>query len=178
MIVTEEKYIKHRLKRLKSNHMNLNTFVLAQARALAILVSLLNGGLIFAANAATEAVSFDLKACRSEAKTTLDYNGCASRAQEQSELLLNQYLEKAYEQDWGEGTKKRILQSQQAWETYKAAHCSAVDGNWSGSISTMIYHECRTRVTKARTLEIWESFLYGIGGSGYSALPKPVFDSQ
>ena len=158
--------------------MNRNTSVLAQAKSLVVLALLVNGGSIYGASAASEEVSFDLEACRSEAKTTLDYNYCASRAQEQAERLLDQYLEKAYEQDWGEGTKSRILKSQQAWEAYSASHCSAVDGNWSGSISTMMYHECRTRVTNARTLEIWGSFLFGVGGSGYSALPKPDFDTQ
>lgn len=176
MIVTEEKHIKHRLKRLKSNHMNLNTSVLAQARALAILVPLLIGGVILGADAATEEVSFDLKACRAEATTTLAYNYCAARAEEVADELLNQYLEKAYEQRGSETAKSKIFRSQVFWEAYRASHCQAAEGE--GSISTMMYHQCRTRVTNARTLEVWESFLWGIGGSGNSVLPKPVFDTQ
>ena len=156
--------------------MNRNTSVLAQAKSLVILALLVNGGLIYGASAASEEVSFDLEACRSEAKTTLDYNYCASRAEEVADQLLNQYLEKAYEQRGSEAAKSEIFRSQVFWEAYRGSHCQAAEGE--GSISTMMYHQCRARVTNARTLEVWESFLWGIGGSGNSVLPKPVFDTQ
>jgi uncharacterized protein YecT (DUF1311 family) len=156
--------------------MNLTTSVFAQAKPLVILAFLLSVGLIFGVRAATEEVSFDLAACRAEATTTLAYNYCASRAEEVADELLNQYLEKAYEQRGSETAKSKIFRSQVFWEAYRASHCQAAEGE--GSISAMMYHQCRARVTNARTLEVWESFLWGIGGSGNSVLPKPVFDTQ
>ena len=155
--------------------MNQNTSVLAQAKSLVMLAFLLSGGLILGASAATEEVSLDLTACRAEAKTTLDYNYCASRAEEVADELLNQYLEKAYEQRGSETAKSKIFRSQVFWEAYRASHCLAAEGE--GSISTMMYHQCRARVTNTRTLEVWESFLQG-WEAGSSILPKPVFDAQ
>ena len=155
--------------------MNLTTSVLAQAKSLVILALLLSVGLIFGASAATEEVSFDLEACRAEATTTLAYNYCASRAEEVADQLLNQYLEKAYEQRGSETAKSKIFRSQVFWEAYRASHCQAAEGE--GSISTMMYHQCRARVTNARILEVWESFLQG-WEAGSSILPKPVFDTQ
>jgi len=129
--------------------------------------------------AKAEETSIDPTTCKIEAKTTLDYNYCASLREAAAATLLNKYLQMAYGQVPDEGVAYALTQSQEAWKAYKDSHCVSVYKLWKmGSISTLMEYDCRTRVINARTLEIWQSFLTGMGEAGYSVLPKPKFEDQ
>jgi len=91
-------------------------------------------------------------------------NFCALQDSKKADAELNQVWAtlfpklKTWDRDtipqW-QGLPDAVLNAQRAWIAYRDAHCSAEGFRYrGGSIEPLIYHACRARVTRERTLQL------------------------
>lgn len=106
--------------------------------------------------------------------TTVEMNRCKSQEVAAANAMLDKYLQASLDRHEDNGQlAERIESSQSAWETYRDAHCGAVYEKWSGgTIRGLIGGECRLRLTRERTHELWRSWLT-YGDSSPPDLPDP-----
>ncbi len=92
---------------------------------------------------------------------TYQMNECAKQKMATADNQLELYFTKAkqkYKQD--PKLVDKLVLEQQAWITYRKAHCDAVSQKWAGgTIAGVIYGKCIISMTKERTHLIWESYL-------------------
>ncbi|BES72337.1 hypothetical protein RE428_33550 [Marinobacter nanhaiticus D15-8W] len=106
--------------------------------------------------------------------TTVEMNRCKAQEVETADAMLDKYLRASLDRYKDNGQlAERIESSQSAWETYRDAHCGAVYEKWSGgTIRGLMGGECRLRLTRERTHELWRSWLT-YGDSTPPDLPDP-----
>jgi len=106
--------------------------------------------------------------------TTLDLNACSVENTEIAFGEVQMYLNAALQRHGSERSVKRALKdSQEAWENYREVYCQSVYEHWkSGSIRTMKYLDCVQRLSKMRSLSIWEEFLTFVDSTP-PILPRP-----
>lgn len=98
-----------------------------------------------------------------EGSTTRDVEQCLAAEFARADAVLNRYYAAAV----GRLTKKRAMTaltklraSERAWITYRDAECAAVYEWWKeGTIHGAMALGCQTRVTKARTMAVWQNWL-------------------
>lgn len=86
----------------------------------------------------------------------------------------DQYLQaslKRYAED--RETSDAILKADKLWKAYRAAQCDAVYSSWGdGSIRMDAYESCVASMNKARSKELWQSFLTYVDSTP-PILPEP-----
>lgn len=106
--------------------------------------------------------------------TSMDISRCMGIAVDEADEELKKYLQASidhYQDD--DETARLISASQEAWEEYRTQHCKTVFHIWSdGTSASEKMGECRLRLTKARTHEIWQAFLTSDDGKA-TDLPEP-----
>jgi len=98
--------------------------------------------------------------------TTAEMRICASERLRAAEKDLGRYLEAA----------RRLARppaaldsAQAAWLSYRDQACRAAAGQYEGgSLQPVVMLDCRLRLTRERTLELWRAYLTEEG-----ALPEP-----
>lgn len=107
---------------------------------------------------------------------TVSIDACAQADFEAADVELNRYYRAALQRLRSEKEDKAaeaLVTAQRAWIRYRDAECSAVYENWSGgSIRTLMYLDCRTGLTKARTEAIWSHWLTYMDSTP-PILPRP-----
>tara|TARA_R110001592_G_scaffold363347_1_gene684675 strand:- start:15037 stop:15387 length:351 start_codon:yes stop_codon:yes gene_type:complete len=97
-----------------------------------------------------------------------------SQASERPSANHDQYLQaslKRYAQD--RETSDAILKADKLWKTYRDAQCDAVYSSWrEGSIRFSAHENCVTSMNKARSKELWQSFLTYVDSTP-PILPEP-----
>lgn len=108
------------------------------------------------------------------AGNTLEINACIDREVNQAESELEKYFSAAMTLVESEPAAQEALnQSQQAWLTYRRAHCDAIYQQWiDGSIRGAMFGGCMLKLTKIRTHVIWEDYLTYMD-SETPVLPEP-----
>ncbi|WP_137297824.1 lysozyme inhibitor LprI family protein [Psychromonas sp. SP041] len=106
--------------------------------------------------------------------STLDINYCAGVELSKAELEMTAYLAKSKERN---SDDKELIaaidNAQQAWGVYIEAHCSSIYTMWrDGSIRGVMSLNCKTKLTKQRTHEIWSNFLTYMDSTP-PVLPEP-----
>ncbi|MEL0659448.1 lysozyme inhibitor LprI family protein [Psychromonas arctica] len=106
--------------------------------------------------------------------STLDINYCAGVELSKAELEMTAYLAKSKERN---SDDKELIaaidNAQQAWGVYIEAHCSSIYTMWrEGSIRGVMSLNCKTKLTKQRTHEIWSNFLTYMDSTP-PVLPEP-----
>ena len=124
--------------------------------ALAVLLPVSSAGNVFAQQP---------DPCKGE--TTAEMRICASERLRAAESEMQRYFEAA----------RRIARppsaldgTQAAWVTYRDQACRAAAGQYEGgSLQPVVMLDCRLRLARERTLELWRAYLAEEGG-----LPEPV----
>ena len=106
--------------------------------------------------------------------STLDINYCAGVELSKAELEMTVYLAKSKERN---SDDKELIaaidKAQQAWSVYTEAHCGSIYTMWrDGSIRGVMSLNCKTKLTKQRTHEIWSNFLTYMDSTP-PVLPEP-----
>ncbi|TBW57978.1 DUF1311 domain-containing protein [Marinobacter halodurans] len=108
------------------------------------------------------------------AVSTMDINLCKAKEVEKAEGQMDKYLQasiKRHKDD--QSTVRLINDTQDVWEKYRTKHCDTVFHIWAdGTIRGVMRGECKLRLTKARTHELWQSFLT-YGDDTPPDLPEP-----
>ncbi|ROT98742.1 DUF1311 domain-containing protein [Marinobacter sp. R17] len=93
--------------------------------------------------------------------STMDIELCNAKAVDQAEGEMDKYLEASLQRNKDEESTIRLInESQEAWEAYRTKHCDTVFRRWGDdTIRVQKRGECKLRLTRARTHEIWTSFL-------------------
>jgi uncharacterized protein YecT (DUF1311 family) len=69
---------------------------------------------------------------------------------------------------------KSIDVAQKAWSLYAEAHCDSIYTMWrEGTIRGVMHLNCKTKITKLRTHELWENFLTYLDSTP-PVLPEPA----
>jgi uncharacterized protein YecT (DUF1311 family) len=123
--------------------------------------------ILFAALAGTPAarsLAQEADPCKSE--TTAGMRACLLARMRNAETDLQRYLEAARR----EARPPSALDSAQAaWVAYRDQACRAAAGQYEGgSLQPVVALDCRLRLTRERTLELWRAYL-----SEADALPEP-----
>ena len=110
-----------------------------------------------------------------KAITTPDINYCAGVELTKAELEMKTYLTKSKAHNhYDPELLESIDIAQKAWALYAKAHCDSIYTMWrEGSIRGVMSLNCKTKVTTARTHEIWENFLTYMDSSP-PVLPEPL----
>lgn len=97
----------------------------------------------------------------STSATTIDINKCKAQEVELVYATLKQYLSASLRQNKEDKiTSEFIQESQHEWEKYSEKHCKTIYQKFiDGSIRNVMYHECKLRLAKRRTYELWYSYL-------------------
>lgn len=106
--------------------------------------------------------------------STLDINYCAGIELNKAELEMTTYLAKSKEKNsYDKELITAIDKAQQAWKVYIKAHCDSIYTMWrEGSIRGVMSLNCKTKLTKQRTHEIWSNFLTYMDSTP-AVLPEP-----
>ncbi|WP_165856877.1 lysozyme inhibitor LprI family protein [Marinobacter sp. JSM 1782161] len=93
--------------------------------------------------------------------TTMDMTRCASMELESANEEMKQYLQAALDRyDEAPSNHRLINAAQETWDEYRTKHCDSLFHVWSDStLGSVKFAQCKTRLTRARTHEIWRSFL-------------------
>ena len=111
--------------------------------------------------------------------TTRDVEQCLATGFARADAELNRYYAAAVarltrEQDTT--TLAKLRASERAWIAYRDAECDAVLNSWKGgTVRGAMTLGCRTRITEARTLEVWENWLTYVDSTP-PVLPRPHRD--
>jgi len=91
---------------------------------------------------------------------------CLSDSVRAAERRMQRYLDAAR----GAARPPEALDTaQSAWTSYRDAACRAASGQYEGgSLQPVVALDCRLRLTRERTLELWRAYL-----SNEGALPEP-----
>jgi uncharacterized protein YecT (DUF1311 family) len=94
-------------------------------------------------------------------KSTYDYKVCGGRQLEAARQELTHYLEASRLKILDDAqTLAALDESQKTWEAYEKAQCNALYTKWrQGSVAGVMEVECQVTMTKARTHELWKSWL-------------------
>lgn len=109
-----------------------------------------------------------------KAANTLEINYCAGQKVAQAEQQMQTYLAKSKSRHASDPEFITALDaSQQAWQQYADAHCSAIYSYWrEGSIRGVMHASCMEKVTKQRTHELWSNYLTYMDSTP-PVLPEP-----
>ncbi len=93
--------------------------------------------------------------------STYDYKVCGGRQLEAAKQELTRYLEASRLKIADDvQTLAALDESQKTWEAYKNAQCNALYTKWrQGSVAGVMEVGCQVAMTKARTHELWKSWL-------------------
>jgi uncharacterized protein YecT (DUF1311 family) len=109
--------------------------------------------------------------------TTLDVNACLSQSLDRSKARLDKYKEAALRRcgdDNQSALRIGIQAAQDAFEAYRSIECAAVYENWKdGTIRGAMSLSCETRLTDARTHDIWQDWLQYMDSTP-PVLPEPT----
>jgi len=96
-----------------------------------------------------------------ELTTARAISHCLSSEVDSAEVEQERYLQRAsirYADD--KQVIALLVGAQNAWASYRKAHCNAVYQSWvKGSIRTITLNQCRLDITRRRTHEIWQAYL-------------------
>jgi len=120
----------------------------------------------------TFALSDDIDCTK--AISTIDINYCAGVKLVNAEKIMNEYLSESKKHNSNDPELiKSIEEAQKAWGLYADAHCDSIYSMWrEGTIRGVMGLNCQTKLTKARTHEIWENFLTYMDSTP-PVLPEP-----
>jgi len=109
-----------------------------------------------------------------DVQSTIDMNECLSNNSVLAEAEMNKYLQASLDTNANDPEVVKLIKiAQKDWETYQSSNCDSVYTLWKGgSIKNAMSINCSTRLTKQRTLELWESYLTSVDGSP-PLLPEP-----
>lgn len=109
-----------------------------------------------------------------KAMTTPQINYCAGVELEKVQLEMNTYLTKSKEHNnYDPELIQSISVAQKAWSLYAKAHCESIYTKWrDGTIRGVMFLNCKTKLTKQRTHEIWANFLTFMDSTS-PVLPEP-----
>ena len=117
------------------------------------------------------------KADPCKGSTTPDVNACLSLSLDRSKARLGKYIEAAlqrYGENSGSSVRLGIQAAQDAFEAYRSIECAAVYENWKdGTIRGAMSLSCETRLTDARTHDIWQDWLQYMDSTP-PVLPEPT----
>ena len=109
--------------------------------------------------------------------TTPDVNACLSLSLNRSKARLDKYTEAAlrrYGEDGEAPVRLGIQAAQDAFEAYRSIECAAVYENWKdGTIRGAMSLSCETRLTDARTHDVWQDWLRYMDSTP-PVLPEPT----
>lgn len=116
-----------------------------------------------------------------EPQTQAEMNTCAYQALQKADAELNREWAdlrarlKQAEDDLGyDGWFDATLEGQRGWLAYRDGQCAAEGyGARGGTMEGMLVAYCKTRLTRARTKELWELGDFGGLGRGSVAIPRP-----
>ncbi|OOF19929.1 hypothetical protein BZJ17_14650 [Salinivibrio sp. IB574] len=96
-----------------------------------------------------------------KAVSTQDINYCASLELSEAKQTLDKYLSTSLEHNsYDPELVAAIKTAQKNWYKYMSSHCDAIYTQWrEGSIRGVMSISCQTKLTQARTYEMWENFL-------------------
>lgn len=99
--------------------------------------------------------------------TTAEVRMCASQRLQAAEREMHRYLEAARSHA---RPASALDGAQSAWGDYRDRACRAAAGQYAGgSLQPVVLLDCRLRLTRERTLELWRAYLANEG-----ALPQPA----
>ncbi|RDE06402.1 lysozyme inhibitor LprI family protein [Sphingomonas aracearum] len=111
--------------------------------------------------------------------TTPEVEQCLAADLARADAELNRYYTAAVTRlsKEREGTAlAKLRASERAWIAYRDAECNAVYENWKGgTIRGAMALGCRTKITIARTMAIWQNWLT-YADSTPAILPEPRTD--
>ncbi|WP_105264731.1 lysozyme inhibitor LprI family protein [Pseudoalteromonas sp. T1lg76] len=109
-----------------------------------------------------------------KAWTTLAINQCMHKALVAAEKAMAKYLAKSLERYAQDNVSATAIQKgQDAWLSYREAHCGAVYDTWrDGTIRTAMGLGCKLELTHQRTAVLWQSFLTYVDSTP-PLLPEP-----
>lgn len=118
-----------------------------------------------------------------EGPTSLSMDDCAATYADRADKELVRYLAVARAdiadsaKQSGESSNREALEdfdeAQNAWAEYREAECGAVYSRWiSGTIRILKNLSCRTAITKARTHQVWATWLRFVDNTP-PLLPEP-----
>lgn len=122
----------------------------------------------------TFAVSDDFDC--NKAITTNDINYCAGVELRKAEAVMATYLTKSKEHNsFDSELIKSIDIAQTSWALYAEAHCESIYTMWrEGTIRGVMHLNCKTKITKLRSHEIWANFLTYMDSTP-PVLPEPEY---
>ena len=98
--------------------------------------------------------------------TTAELRRCAAEALRDAEQEMSRYLDAARAVARPESA---LSAAQEAWTRYRDAACRGAGGQFEGgSLQPVVVLDCRVRLTRERTREMWRAYLAEQGG-----LPDP-----
>lgn len=98
--------------------------------------------------------------------TTAELRLCASEALRAAERQMRRYLDAARAVA---RPASKLDSAQDAWTRYRDRACSGAGGQFEGgSLQPVVVLDCRMRLTRERTRELWRGYLAEQGG-----LPDP-----
>lgn len=111
-------------------------------------------------------------------QSTLDMNACVQAELDAETARMNRYLAAAQEQALDHADPQARLawlnSAQRTWEAYAGIVCDDVLDQWrDGTIRTVMYLGCRSRMTHERTRVIWREHLSFVDSTP-PLLPEPV----
>lgn len=111
--------------------------------------------------------------------TTQEVEACLAPELERADAELNRYYRAAVARLNQEGQPSALAQlrrSEAAWIAHRDAECGAVWEYWKeGTVRGSMATQCRTRLTRARTLAIWRNWLTYMDSTP-PLLPRPAAD--
>ena len=110
--------------------------------------------------------------------TTRDVEQCLAAGLARADAELNRYYAATVARLTRDGdttSLAKLRASERAWIAYRDAECDAVYDWWKGgTIRGTMSLECRTSITKARTLEVWRNWLT-FADTTPPVLPRPAW---
>jgi uncharacterized protein YecT (DUF1311 family) len=111
-----------------------------------------------------------------QGSTTREVERCLADGFARADAELNHYYAAAVARLTRDGdatTLAKLRASERAWIAHRDAECDAVLDSWKGgTIRGAMTLGCRTRITEARTLEVWQNWLTYADGTP-PVLPRP-----
>lgn len=127
-------------------------------------------GFVFSVAVAAEDDALDCE----NAISTLQINQCASIELGAAKAELAKYLDTSFEHNsYDPELIQSIRVAQADWQAYMSSHCDSLYTQWrEGTIRGVMAISCKTKLTKQRTHEVWESFLTYMDSTP-PVLPEP-----
>ncbi|CAB4945845.1 unannotated protein [freshwater metagenome] len=109
--------------------------------------------------------------------TTREVEQCLAARLSRADAELNRYYAAAVARLTRDGNMTSLAKlraSERAWIAYRDAECDAVYDWWQGgTIRGAMTLSCRTRITQARTFEVWRNWLTYVDSTP-PVLPRPA----